>query len=87
MVVSAKKQESRLGKMAEAEFDALIDDYIERTAGGYGEMPAAHFLALLEERAAGQSEECGSGIEPDSFSGKRSIALSLYRKQIGHRDT
>ena len=49
--------EERLEEMDEAEFDALLDGYIERTAGGYGEMPAEHFLALLVERAAGQTEE------------------------------
>ena len=49
-----KKQ---FGKMSEAEFDTLVDDYIERTAVGYGEMPAEHFLDLLTERIAAKAQE------------------------------
>ena len=32
--------------MSKAEFDSLVDGYIERTATGYGEMPAEFFLDL-----------------------------------------
>jgi hypothetical protein len=49
-----KKQ---FGKMSEAEFDGLVDGFIERTATGCGEMPAEHFLGLLTERIAAQTEE------------------------------
>jgi hypothetical protein len=41
--------------MNEAEFDALIDSHIERTAAGSGEMPANVFLDLLLERIAAQT--------------------------------
>jgi hypothetical protein len=44
-------------KMSETEFDALVEGYIERTATGYGEMPAEHFLGLLTERIAAKTEE------------------------------
>ncbi|MGH2536802.1 MAG: hypothetical protein ACRDHL_05365 [Candidatus Promineifilaceae bacterium] len=40
-----------------AEFDHLIDGYVERTATGYGEMPAEHFLELLTERIAAKTDE------------------------------
>lgn len=49
-----KKQFS---EMSEAEFDALVDGYIERTASGYGEVPAEYFLDLLTERMAAKIEE------------------------------
>jgi hypothetical protein len=39
----------RFDEMNAAEFDSLIDGYIERTATGYGEMPAELFLDLLVE--------------------------------------
>lgn len=38
-------------------FDELIDNYIERTAHGYGEMPASVFFELLFERMSRQVEE------------------------------
>jgi len=43
--------------MSEAEFDALIDDYIEREAAGYGEMPAEIFFDLLLERSAAKTRQ------------------------------
>jgi hypothetical protein len=49
--------EKPFGKMSEAEFDALVDGFIERTATGYGEMPAEHFLELLTERIAAKTDE------------------------------
>ena len=42
-------------EMSETEFDALIDDYIEREAAGYGEMPAEIFFDLLLERSAARA--------------------------------
>ncbi|MBC8265318.1 MAG: hypothetical protein H8E47_14495 [Anaerolineales bacterium] len=33
-------------EMSEVEFDTLIDDYIEREAAGYGDMPAGIFQAV-----------------------------------------
>jgi hypothetical protein len=47
----------RLDEMSEAEFDSLIDGYIERTAIGYGEMPAEFFLDLLVERLEARADE------------------------------
>jgi hypothetical protein len=44
-------------EMGEAEFDTLIDDYIEREAAGYGEMPAEIFLDLLLERSAAKATQ------------------------------
>jgi hypothetical protein len=49
--------EKRFEEMGEAEFDSVVDAYIERTASGYGEMPAEHFLGLLTERIAAKTEE------------------------------
>lgn len=43
--------------MNDAEFDALIDGYIERTARGYGEMPVEVYFDLLAERMEKQVEE------------------------------
>jgi hypothetical protein len=53
-VIMTKK---RFDEMSEAEFDGLIDGYIERTATGYGEMPADIFLDLLTERMADKVSE------------------------------
>jgi hypothetical protein len=53
-VIMTKK---RFDEMSEAEFDDLIDGYIERTATGYGEMPADIFLDLLTERMADKVSE------------------------------
>jgi hypothetical protein len=47
----------RFDEMDEAEFDSLIDGYIERTATGYGEMPAEIFLDLLAERMEAGADE------------------------------
>jgi hypothetical protein len=47
----------RFDEMSEAEFGRLVDGYIERTATGYGEMPAEFFLDLLVERMATKAEE------------------------------
>ena len=47
----------RFGGMSEAEFNSLVDGYIERTAVGYGEMPAEFFLDLLVERMAARVDE------------------------------
>jgi len=47
----------RFVEMSETEFETLVDGYIERTASGYGEMPAEHFLGLLTERIAAKTEE------------------------------
>jgi hypothetical protein len=44
-------------EMSETEFDALIDDYIEREAAGYGEMPAEIFFDLLLERSAAKTRQ------------------------------
>jgi hypothetical protein len=41
--------------MSEAEFDALIDSHIERTAAGLDEVPANVFLDLLLERIAARA--------------------------------
>jgi hypothetical protein len=43
--------------MSEAEFNSMVDGYIERTATGYGEMPAEYFLDLLVERMAAKADE------------------------------
>jgi len=47
--------QQRLSDMAEAEFDALIEDNIERMAAGTGELPADIFLDLLLERMRAQT--------------------------------
>lgn len=47
----------RFDDMSEAEFDSLVDGYIDRTATGYGEMPAEFFLDLLVERMAAKADE------------------------------
>lgn len=47
----------RFDDMSEAEFGRLVDGYIERTATGYGEMPAEFFLDLLVERMAARADE------------------------------
>jgi hypothetical protein len=47
----------RFDDMSEAEFDSLVDGYIERTATGSGEMPAEIFLDLLAERIATKADE------------------------------
>ena len=44
--------EQRLSDLSEAEFDKLIDGYIDRTASGNGELPADVFVDLLAERTA-----------------------------------
>jgi hypothetical protein len=41
----------------EAEFHALIDAYIDRTAHDYSDMPAGIFFDLLLARAAAQVED------------------------------
>jgi hypothetical protein len=41
--------------MSESEFDALINDHIERTAAGAGEIPADVFLDVLLERIAART--------------------------------
>jgi hypothetical protein len=46
-----------LDEMSEAEFDSLIDGYIERMATGHGEMPAEFFLDLLVERIEARANE------------------------------
>jgi len=47
----------QFAEMEEAEFDSIIDGYIERTAHGYGEMPAKVYFDLLAERMEEQVEE------------------------------
>lgn len=47
----------QFSEMDEAEFSSLIDGFIERTAVGYGEMPAEYFLDLLAERMAAKVDE------------------------------
>lgn len=49
--------EKTLTEMDETEFETLIDAYIDRTAHGYGDMPADTFFDLLFERAAAQVED------------------------------
>jgi hypothetical protein len=44
--------QQRFSEMSEAEFDALIEGHIERTAAGSGEMPADIFVDVLLERIA-----------------------------------
>jgi hypothetical protein len=45
----------RFVDMNETEFDALINDHIERTAAGASEMPADVFLDVLLERIAART--------------------------------
>ena len=47
----------RFDEMSEAEFDKLVDGYIERTAVGYGKIPPEFFLDLLVERMAAKTDE------------------------------
>jgi hypothetical protein len=47
----------RFADMDETEFDELIEGFIDRTAKGYGELPAEIFLDLLAERVAAQAEK------------------------------
>jgi hypothetical protein len=42
--------QQRFSDMSEAEFDALIESHIERTAAGAGEMPVDIFFDILLER-------------------------------------
>jgi hypothetical protein len=44
--------QQRFSDMSEAEFDALIEGHIERTAAGESEMPADVFFDVLLERIA-----------------------------------
>jgi hypothetical protein len=44
--------QQRFSEMSEAEFDALIEGHIERTAASHGEMPADIFVDVLLERIA-----------------------------------
>jgi hypothetical protein len=44
-----------LSDMGEAKFDRLIEEYIEGTAAGAGEMPADIFLDLLLKRIRTQT--------------------------------
>jgi len=44
-------------EMSEAEFDTLLDDYIEREAASYGEVPAEIFFDLLLERSAAKTRQ------------------------------
>ena len=44
-------------EMSEAEFDTLIDNYIDREANRYGEMPAEIFFDLLLERTRAKIEK------------------------------
>lgn len=48
--------EPRLSDMSEAEFDAMIEGHIERTAGGDRELEAEVFVDLLLERIAARAE-------------------------------
>jgi hypothetical protein len=45
----------RIAGMSEAEFDALIDGSIERSAASSGELPADVFFDLLLERIAART--------------------------------
>jgi hypothetical protein len=47
--------QQRFSEMSEAEFDALIEGHIERTAASYGEMPADVFIDVLLERIAAKT--------------------------------
>lgn len=47
----------RFADMNEREFDNLINGFIDRTAEGYGEVPAKIFLDLLVERVAARVDE------------------------------
>jgi hypothetical protein len=44
-------------EMSEAEFNTLIDNYIEREAASYSEMPAEIFFDLLLERSAAKTRQ------------------------------
>ena len=48
--------EKTVTEMDQEEFDALIDAYIDRAAGTYGEMAVDIFLNPLLERAAAKVE-------------------------------
>ncbi len=47
--------QQRFADMSEAEFDALIDGHIERTAAGESELPVDVFLDVLLERIAART--------------------------------
>ena len=49
--------EKDLNEMSEDEFDELIDNYIERSSHGYGEMPMSIFFELLFENLAHPVQE------------------------------
>jgi hypothetical protein len=49
--------QKRFDKMSDAEFDELVNGFIDRTATSYGEMPAEFFLDLLVERMAARVDE------------------------------
>ena len=46
--------EMTVTEMDQEDFDALIDAYIDRAAGNYGELAVDVFLNLLLDRAAAQ---------------------------------
>jgi hypothetical protein len=48
--------QQRFTDMSDAEFDALIDGHIERSAAGSGEMPPDVFVDLLIERIATKTD-------------------------------
>lgn len=48
--------ESRLSDMSDADFDAMIEAHIERTASGNHELPADMFVDLLLERRKATAE-------------------------------
>lgn len=50
-------EEKRFEEMSEAEFERLLESYIERAAAGHGEMPAEYFLDLLAQRVGAQAGE------------------------------
>lgn len=47
----------RFNEMNDAEFDRLVESYIDKEATGYGEMPAEFFLDLLAERELDKAGE------------------------------
>lgn len=48
--------EGQLSQVSEANFDALIEDHIERAMAGHGELPADVLIDLLFERIAAKAD-------------------------------
>lgn len=83
--------QERFEDMSEADFDALIDAYIERMSTGQDEIPAEFFLDLLLERVtskrqqeATDGERPGGRVGPEGwFGGAEQVAAGEGEEVAG----